>query len=159
MSDPLICTFAEDLLSRRTGPQVKYTVSNRMRELGRLMIALQKINGVKNLRETLKPQFFHDLVTATKVISGYDEETKTFKTRSLPLVMGVRLKQVCDFASKTDEYEVSEEALKDIKALRMMINVNWNMALKLSEGEKQMDGSMMEFDWIYLEFYRDYFRW
>lgn len=42
MNDILICSYAESLLLRHKRPQIKNVISNKMRELGRLLIILKK---------------------------------------------------------------------------------------------------------------------
>ncbi|KAK4880680.1 hypothetical protein RN001_008826 [Aquatica leii] len=56
--------------------------------------------GVKTLFETLKPEFFDNFVSATKIISGYDPSSRTFSAASVAAHMGTTLKQVCDIATK-----------------------------------------------------------
>ncbi|KAK4877687.1 hypothetical protein RN001_010193 [Aquatica leii] len=49
--------------------------------------------GVKTLFKTLKPEFFDNLVSATKIISGYEPSSRTFSAASLAAHMGTTLKQ------------------------------------------------------------------
>ncbi|KAJ8910669.1 hypothetical protein NQ315_011187 [Exocentrus adspersus] len=71
-----------------------------MRELGRLLLVLRQTTGVKKFIDILKPDYFDNIVDATKTISGYDAINKTFKASSLALHMRTRLKQICDIATK-----------------------------------------------------------
>lgn len=133
MNDVLICSYAESLLLRHKRPQIKNVISNKMRELGRLLIILKKINGVQKLFDIMKPEFFDNLVSATKIMSGYDPETQTFKASSLALHIGTTLKQVCAIATKLIIKKSTlircsdqEQALKDIKQLNKLIENHWN---------------------------------
>lgn len=136
MKDMLICSYAESLLRKHKRPQIKNSISNKMRELGRLLITLRTTTGVPNLFQALKPEFFKNFILATKIISGYDPESRSFKASSLAMHMGTTLKQVCDIADKliieksnlmpcTDQ----ELCLKNIKRLRKLIERHWNFEI------------------------------
>lgn len=133
MNDILICCFAEDLLGKHKRIQIRNVVSNKMRELGRLLIQLKKTTGVKQMIDVLKPEFFDSIVVATKVISGYNADTHSYKAGSLALHMGTSLRQLCDTATKNivrknpflscDNPELS---LKMLKRTRALFADHWN---------------------------------
>ncbi|KAJ8927996.1 hypothetical protein NQ314_019462 [Rhamnusium bicolor] len=107
-----------------------------MRELGRLLLTLKKFTGLQRLFDVLKPPFFDNCVSATKIISGYNEETRTFKASSLALHMATSVKQVCDIATKLIikkspllSCPKPEEALKDIKRFKNLIENHWNLEI------------------------------
>lgn len=159
--DLLICLFGENHLKKHKRPQIATVTSNKMRELARLLIALKDIIGlssdkgdtdyenfieIKNLIEVMKPEFFDNLVAATKVIAGFNPDTKTFKASSLALHMGTSLKQLCDIIhrhiikkSKLFNFKNLDLELKNIKHLQKLIEDHWateiaSLALKdLSE--------------------------
>ncbi|KAK4882293.1 hypothetical protein RN001_005612 [Aquatica leii] len=86
-----------------------------MRELSRLLIALSQTTGVKTLIETLKPEFFDNLVSATKNISDYDPSTSTFSASSLALHMAQasnpsKSDTESSEASKISNYDTSSES-------------------------------------------------
>ncbi|KAI4459279.1 hypothetical protein MML48_6g00003767 [Holotrichia oblita] len=110
-NDVLICNYGENLLQKHKRPQIKTVVSNKMRELARLLINLKETTGIGSLIDVLVPEFFDNIILATKIISGYDTEAKTFKASSLALHM------VC---------EDPEKKLKNIKRLRHLIESQWN---------------------------------
>lgn len=134
-SDPLICLCGEALLSKHKRQQSATVVANKIRELARLTIALKTLHPeVKGLFHFLLPTMFQSIILATKMISGYDSETKSFKSASLALHMGTSLKFVCDVAFKqvvenrhlpniiwTDK----NEKKNDIKDLRKLILGHW----------------------------------
>ncbi|XP_050314971.1 uncharacterized protein LOC126749344 [Anthonomus grandis grandis] len=133
MGDVLICSYAESLLRKHRRPQIKNVISNKMRELGRLLLTLREASGCQILLDTLKPEMFDHFVAATKIISGYNEETQSFKASSLALHMGTTLKQICDMATKLLikktkllPYEDSEKCLKEIKRLKNLFENHWS---------------------------------
>ncbi|CAG9817738.1 unnamed protein product [Phaedon cochleariae] len=134
--DVLICSYAESQLKKHKRIQAKITVSNRMRELGRLLLVVRQINGTQRFIDLLKPECFDNIVTGTKIISGYDKETRTFTASSLALHMGTRLKQVCDIATKLiiQKYRFlpcnqPELYLKNIKRFRNLVEHHWSNEL------------------------------
>lgn len=136
MEDILICAFAESLLNKHKRRQIRNVISNKMRELGRLLLAMKSVTGVQTLFSALKPEMFENFVSATKIISGYCCVTRTFKASSLALHMGTTLKQVCDTAtkfviqkSKFFSYDDETKILKDIKRLKNLIEGHWNSEL------------------------------
>lgn len=64
-----------------------------MGELGRLLVNLKEIAGTQSLFEVLKTEMFQTIVSATKIICGYNPETRIFAASSLALHMGTTLKQ------------------------------------------------------------------
>nr|CAI5866698.1 unnamed protein product [Callosobruchus analis] len=136
MKDTLICNYAESLLRKHKRPQIKNVISNKMRELGRLLLTLRRITGVQCLFDALMPEMFENIVSATKIISGYDPETRSFKSSSLALHMGTTLKQICDIANKlliekssllpVKDHELS---LTNVKRLRKLVECHWNTEL------------------------------
>ncbi|KAJ8911356.1 hypothetical protein NQ315_011649 [Exocentrus adspersus] len=134
-NDPLICLYGEELLNKHKRKQICTVVSNKIREMARLLIAVKSVDPeVNSLFDALKPEKFQCLILAVKSISGYNTETKSFKAPSLALHMGTNLKIVCDLAFKivvekrnipkvtwTDRQEKKTE----IKELKKLIVGHW----------------------------------
>lgn len=106
-----------------------------MRQLARLLLKLQDTIGIDNLCDALKPQYFSDIVAATKAICECEQETETSETIGLPSLMESMLRAVCDVAM--NESKKSTKALHDIKKLRERINVDWNTALDSNQNETE----------------------
>lgn len=135
-SDALICTYAKYLV-RHKPTQTINIISCRMRQLARLLLKLQDTIGIDNLCDALKPQYFSDIVAATKAICECEQETETSETIGLLPLMGSMLRAVCDVASTMNESKKSTKALHDIKKLRERINVDWNTALDSNQKETE----------------------
>lgn len=132
MSDPLVCIYAEGLLSKHKNKHIRNCISNKMRELGRLLITLRKTTAIPSLFSALRPEYFDNLVAATKIISGFNLQTKTYEAGSLAMHMGTTLKQVCQTATKLVikkspfiEFSDEEKTLKGIERLGNLINNHW----------------------------------
>lgn len=53
IDDVIICCYDEDELKRHKRPQMNKAISNKMRQLGKLLLSLQKSTGVKNFFDVL----------------------------------------------------------------------------------------------------------
>lgn len=131
-SDPIICQYAEDYLRKHKRPHIKNIVSNKIRELGRLLIPLKEIYNIQSILEALKPEHFDKVVAASRIISGYDEENKSFKSPSLAMHLRTTLLAVCSAAKtlllKKDsvlpvvDYD---NTLRDVKRFSELVTSNW----------------------------------
>ncbi|XP_060522382.1 uncharacterized protein LOC132699597 [Cylas formicarius] len=131
--DPLICAFASRYLKIHRENHFILVASRKMRELARLLLEIKKIKPtIKGLFETLKPDNYDILVSATKAASRFDKDSKTYQAPTFALNMGTTLKQCCDIAlvysfKKSDylasTYSATQEA--DLKTLIQLINGNW----------------------------------
>lgn len=85
-----------------------------MRELGRLLITLKESTGVEHLFEILRAQFFDNLVSATKIMSGYNSETRMFKANSLALLPLTSERDVYQISKFCNGMEEAKDACKKI---------------------------------------------
>lgn len=135
-SDPLICQYAEDYLKRHKRPHIKHIVSNKIRELGRLLILLIDHYNITSMLEALKPEYFDTIVAACRNLAGYNESTKNFKTPSLALHFRTTLLTVCSTAItlllKKDPVlavENYEGKIQEIKIFRKLVDNNWKFEM------------------------------
>ncbi|CAG9826831.1 unnamed protein product [Diabrotica balteata] len=134
-SDTLICLYGEHLLNKHKRQQISTHISNKMREMGRLLIALKTIDkSIVGLFSAMKPECFQNLITATKEISSYDPVEKCYKAPSLALHMGTNLKIMCNVALKlviekkqlpNITWEDRNRKKEEIKDLRKLIQGHW----------------------------------
>nr|XP_015839877.1 PREDICTED: uncharacterized protein LOC107398856 [Tribolium castaneum]XP_015839878.1 PREDICTED: uncharacterized protein LOC107398856 [Tribolium castaneum]XP_015839879.1 PREDICTED: uncharacterized protein LOC107398856 [Tribolium castaneum] len=134
-NDSIICLYGETLLNKHKRQQIATVVSNKIREMARLLIALKLMDRtICTLFDALKPENFRHLVSAAKEISGYNAETKMFKAPSLALHMGTNLKILCDVALKVViekrhlpnlRWEDDREKKTEIKELKKLISGHW----------------------------------
>ncbi|CAH2005148.1 unnamed protein product [Acanthoscelides obtectus] len=104
-----------------------------MRELARLLMEIKKLDlSVVTLFDALKPHKYDILVKATKLTSGYDDESQTYKSPTYAMNMGTTLKQCCDVAllhvlkkSKSLPTVDNANVEADIKTCIQLIEANW----------------------------------
>lgn len=58
IEDILICSYEESQLRRHKRVQLGAIISNKLSELGRLLIVFKQTTGIQNLIDVLKPEFF-----------------------------------------------------------------------------------------------------
>lgn len=131
-SDSLICLFGESYINKHKRKQMSTVVSNKMRELARLKIALKGSSTIEYLIDFLKPECYDLIVAATKLICGYNAEERTYVASSLALHMGTTLKFLCDVAEKAILTKNPlfvcnnrDNKIKEIRNVRYMINMHW----------------------------------
>ncbi|KAJ8958072.1 hypothetical protein NQ314_006467, partial [Rhamnusium bicolor] len=131
-NDPVICQHAEDYLRKHKRPHIKNAVSNKIRELGRLLTSLEEIYGLNTMLQAMNTKHFDKVVHAAQIISGYDATSKTFQAPSLALHMKTILLTAC-LAAKTILLKQEpilpvgdyKKALKNVKEFRMLIDERW----------------------------------
>lgn len=86
-NDPLICEFGDRLLERHGGDGSKDGhVSQKMRELGRFLLAAKSLDHkVQTLEDVLVPPKFSLAVAAAKKASGFTKSKYRYSTPSLAL--------------------------------------------------------------------------
>lgn len=88
--DPLVLQFAERLYEKNGANlhQHQY-ISQRLRELGRLLIQLKSDQTeITSIRTAINPINWDTLIHSIKTLAGLDEKKNTYKTPSLPLKLG-----------------------------------------------------------------------
>ncbi|KAK5647985.1 hypothetical protein RI129_002877 [Pyrocoelia pectoralis] len=131
-NDPVICQYGEDYLRKHKRPHIRNAVSNKIRELGRLLIPLQDIYGISTLLEAINTKHYEKVVHAAQIISGYDNTLKTFKAPSLALHLKGILLGAC-LAAKTLLLKQDpilpvvdyNESLKIVKQFRSLVDERW----------------------------------
>ncbi|XP_017283379.1 uncharacterized protein LOC108242808 [Kryptolebias marmoratus] len=96
MEDRIIVQFGEHMLNE-IGHNVKrheYLRQN-LRHVARLVLEAQKSTPMQSLEDFLDPSNFRHVVSAVKVIAGYDPEKKTYNLPSLAYKLGYNLKKIC----------------------------------------------------------------
>lgn len=133
-SDPVILQYAEDYLNKFPSyrVQIKNSVSNKIRTMGRLLKILRDSHGIMTMLDILEPTNYQKVLEAVRVMVGYNGKTQKMDAASLSLQMGTQLKHVC-MAARTllikrdpilpvTDYSVK---LKAIKEFRSLVEERW----------------------------------
>ncbi|KAG5865299.1 hypothetical protein JTB14_013795 [Gonioctena quinquepunctata] len=131
-NDPLICLFGESFFSKSKTRNMYTKISNKMREMGRLLVTLRtKQVHLDGLIDALKPDMFPDLVTGVRDMIGYDA-TGNIKSASLAINMKANLRALCETALKALSEETSPASF------------GWTKCLQASDLEKIQSGQSRE---------------
>ncbi|KAJ8306755.1 hypothetical protein KUTeg_015692, partial [Tegillarca granosa] len=90
--DTLILKYGEKIMKVGNEQHNKHFISQKMRELGRLLIEIKKTTP-GCLRGLLKPSMFPKIIAAVKSLTGYDEKSQAYLIPSLALKLGSSLKK------------------------------------------------------------------
>ncbi|KAG8002337.1 hypothetical protein GBF38_018361, partial [Nibea albiflora] len=85
-SDYSILQLGQSLFNRHGQDPTKCDyIRQKLREVGRLLLALRKDSAIYTLEDAVNPKNFHVVIKAVKKVSGFDEEKNSYQTPSLAL--------------------------------------------------------------------------
>lgn len=132
MQDILLVHYGEDLLKRTKMKRSFYHISNKLRECGKFLIEMKKIDSFDNMISILKPEHFDKALDAVKSISKYNVEARNFGAPSLALHFRTTLIALCDLAVKLilrkkipDVSHNLDEVLKNLERFKNLVNTQW----------------------------------
>lgn len=136
IGDILVAFFGEDLLKKNKRNRSLYHLSNKLRECGKFLLEMKKLGSYSDMLSTLKPEHFDNAIEATKNMSRYDTEKRTFGAASLALHFGTTLKQIADLAVKLILREKIplfvqniENTIKDLERFKKIVESQWTTEL------------------------------
>ncbi|KAM7017585.1 uncharacterized protein LKV04_003020 isoform 2-T2 [Tautogolabrus adspersus] len=96
MDDSILLQFGEFLFSKHGSNEKKHEyIRQHLRQVARLVLEAQKISSLKKLEDFFTPSNFPHVISAVKVLAGYDPEKKTYKVPSLAVKLGYNLQKAC----------------------------------------------------------------
>ncbi|XP_057291533.1 uncharacterized protein LOC130614143 isoform X3 [Hydractinia symbiolongicarpus] len=135
LNDRLILTYGSFLLSGKGARKSNY-ISQNMRLIGRLLIALKQIHPDKiSLIGFLQPQYFDAIMNCTKDLAGYSlknedgEAVPSFKIPSLPLKMGYALDTILMLLKGIGLREKNDLYIRDSDNLLSLYKSEWHVKL------------------------------
>ena len=135
--DYLILTYGSFLMSGR-GNKKSNHISQNMRVLGRLLLELRKKKEEmtdRSLSEFLKPEFFDDIVDATKSLAGYSATNKdgemlpSFEIPSLPLKVGYALDSAAMLLQGIGLRRKQQNLVTDASNFQIIYNQEWSVKI------------------------------
>ncbi|KAK0132576.1 hypothetical protein N1851_032543 [Merluccius polli] len=127
-SDALICEYGDRLLEKHcSDPSKDGYVSQKMRELGRFVIAAKALNTkVKKLEDILVPPMFKLAVDAAKQASGYTKSKYRYDRPSLAVKLGHSLKTVGAIMIGQCVQAEDEAAANRVRSFLGLVSSEWN---------------------------------
>ncbi|XP_047238517.1 uncharacterized protein LOC124878559 [Girardinichthys multiradiatus] len=113
MEDQIILQFGEQMFNEYSRDAKKHEyIRQNLRHVARLLLEAQKSTPMQSLEDFFNPANFKHVVSAVKVLAGYDPEKKQYARASLALKLGYHLKKICGIvecnARSSDETKVVE---------------------------------------------------
>lgn len=101
-------------------------IAQRMRELARLMIAVQDIKpDVRKLEEILYPKYWDTLLNAVRNVAGYNENSHGYQVPSLPLKLGHSLSKCAKILRNMAIVENDSERKQKADEFLNLYNDEW----------------------------------
>ncbi|KAF6727488.1 hypothetical protein FQA47_005540 [Oryzias melastigma] len=125
VEDRTILRFAEQMLGEHSRDDFNYIRQN-LRQTARLVLEAQKTTPLERLQDFFHPQNFHHVVSAVRVLSGYDHDKKRFSCPSLAIKLGYNLQKICGIV---EAGAVQSEDAERAESARMFLSVykrKWN---------------------------------
>ena len=134
VKDRLILTYGSCLLGTVAGFKKINNISQRMRVTSRLLIQIRKRCGRDDLtlNDCLCPEKFDAVVEGTKLLGVYNMENKeremvpTFKTLSLPLIIGYSLERCATLQNGFAINEKNPIGIANAKDFLKLYKLEWS---------------------------------
>lgn len=123
----IILAFGEHML-RNVGHNVnkhEYIRQN-LRNVARLVLEAKKSTPMKSLEEFFDPSNFFHVVSAVKVVAGFDPEKKTFALPSLAHDLGYHLQIICSIIVRSAVNARNTSVINSCKTFLSLYSKRWN---------------------------------
>ncbi|XP_044590316.1 uncharacterized protein LOC123268918 [Cotesia glomerata] len=133
-TDIVIVLYGEQYLKMHKREQLKVVCSQKMREMARFLIQIRKIenNDKFPFIDVLTPSMFEKVLDATKRVAGFDIETNSYRSPSLPPHIGTALKQISELViamllrnPSMFNCQTPDIKIKEVKTFLSLINSQW----------------------------------
>ncbi|XP_049319649.1 uncharacterized protein si:ch211-266o15.1 isoform X3 [Astyanax mexicanus] len=130
--DALICKYGDCLFVRHGHDKKSHLyVSQKMRELGRFMLAVKEIDqSVEHLKQVLTPSRFNLAVKGAKIVAGFDESSNKSKTPSLALKLAYSIRQIAEILIGDGLMANDTESVADLEEFVDLLETNWICCVK-----------------------------
>ncbi|KAM4745267.1 uncharacterized protein FYW61_011665 isoform 2-T2 [Anableps anableps] len=126
MENQIILQFGEQMFKKYNyHPKKHEYIRQNLRHVARLLLEAQKSTPMESFEDFFKPSNFKHVVSAVKVLSGYDPEKKQYATASLALKLGYHLKKVCDIIQRNAQSLGDTKMVESCKLFLAMYRKKW----------------------------------
>nr|XP_022290881.1 uncharacterized protein LOC111102433 isoform X2 [Crassostrea virginica] len=133
-NDPIIVRVGEKLHQKHGHLNHLYTyVSQKMRELGRLLISLRETDkDINSLDDAIHPMKFPAVVRCTKFLCGFKENSNSYSNPSLALKLGHSLKKCAKIKKSIALIQGNEDSTKNADAFFTLCENEWTDSVSSS---------------------------
>ncbi|XP_036419034.1 uncharacterized protein LOC118802695 isoform X2 [Colossoma macropomum] len=126
-NDKCILQFGEHMFNRHGSDVSKHDyIRQKMREVGRLLLEAQKLTPLKKMEDFIIPANFSHVVSAVKVVAGYNPEKNTYSIPSLALKLGHSLQKICSIVESNAMICGNQTMAEQAKNFRIIHQARWN---------------------------------
>ncbi|XP_058491567.1 uncharacterized protein LOC131463693 [Solea solea] len=128
IDDEILLQFGEQMFNHYGADVKKHDyIRQNLRQIARLVLEAQKTTPLRNLEDFFYPSSFRHVVSAVKVLAGYDPETKTFRVPTLALKLGYHLQKACSIVESNAVKSGDENLAKSAQNFLSVYQKKWNM--------------------------------
>ncbi|XP_059215616.1 uncharacterized protein LOC131993639 [Centropristis striata] len=100
-------------------------IRQKLRELGRLMLAAKKVAPVNTIEELIKPEKYSHVVTAARCLAGFSDETGKYKCPSLARKVGHSLHALAMFKKSEGLKARDKGTVQDAEEFAQLYQESW----------------------------------
>lgn len=115
-------------------------IRQKLRELGRLVLAAKEVTPVKTIKDLIKPENYNHAVTAARCVSGFSDETAKYQRPSLARKVGHSLHSLAMFIKSEGLKKKDKEAVQDAEEFAQLYQESWKFDIA-SQALTQLDQS------------------
>ncbi|XP_034538605.1 uncharacterized protein LOC117812108 isoform X3 [Notolabrus celidotus] len=115
-------------------------IRQKLRELGRLLLAAKKVAPVKTVKELIKPEKYAHVVTAARHLAGFSDETGKYKCPSLARKVGHSMHALAMFMKSEGLKARDKETVQDAEEFAQLYQESWKFDIA-SQALIQLDQS------------------
>ncbi|KAL1005200.1 hypothetical protein UPYG_G00055880 [Umbra pygmaea] len=126
-NDPFICQFGDALFTERGHELSQHGyISQRLREVGRLMVAVKKLdNSVQYLQDVCKPSRFELVVEAAKKVSGFNPDKNDYSKPSSVIRIGHSLTKAAECLANQSVINGDKDTHNDANNFVKLMTSSW----------------------------------
>ncbi|KTG38795.1 hypothetical protein cypCar_00042030 [Cyprinus carpio] len=126
-SDTSVMQLGEHMFNRMGSDVTKHDyIRQKIREVGRLLLEARKTTPMRTMVDFIIPANFKHVITAVKAVSGFDEETNTYRIPSLALKLGHSLSKICSIVESNAMIYGDHERAECARNFRKVHQARWN---------------------------------
>lgn len=136
-NDDLICKMGSRVLkqTKASSSTCYQTVSQKMREMARLLIRVRKENSVLTMKDCIDPRMFDVVIDAVRQEAGFNAKTGAYATPSLALKLGHSL-GLCATICRAEAIKQEDRVMKSkAEEFEDLCKSEWNV--EVSKGALQ----------------------
>ena len=100
-------------------------IRQKLRELGRLVLELNKVETVKTIKELIKPEKYGHVVTAARRLAGFSDENGKYQRPSLARKVGHSLHSLAMFIKSQGLKMKDKQTVQDAEGFIQLYQESW----------------------------------